>query len=41
MDQTLIDAIERGNHVVFFDISISGVPAGRIKFELFYDICPK
>lgn len=29
------------NPVVFFDVSIGGVPAGRIKMELFADICPK
>jgi peptidyl-prolyl isomerase H (cyclophilin H) len=26
---------------VFFDISIGGHDAGRIKFELFKDVCPK
>jgi peptidylprolyl isomerase len=29
------------NPVVFFDISIGGVPAGRIEFELFADVVPK
>lgn len=29
------------NPVVFFDITIGGHPAGRIKMELFKDICPK
>lgn len=29
------------NPVVFFDVSIGGVAAGRIKMELFADICPK
>jgi len=28
------------NPVVFFDITIGGQPAGRIKFELFHDVCP-
>lgn len=41
MDPAIIDAIGRGNPVVFFDISIAGVSAGRIKIELFADICPK
>jgi peptidyl-prolyl isomerase H (cyclophilin H) len=41
MNQHLEEAIARGNPVVFFDISIAGVPAGRIKIELFADICPK
>jgi peptidyl-prolyl isomerase H (cyclophilin H) len=29
------------NPIVFFDISIGGTPAGRIKMELFSDVCPK
>ncbi|CAH8376182.1 unnamed protein product [Eruca vesicaria subsp. sativa] len=29
------------NPVVFFDVSIGGIPAGRIKMELFADITPK
>lgn len=29
------------NPVVFFDVTIGGVPAGRIKMELFADIVPK
>jgi peptidyl-prolyl isomerase H (cyclophilin H) len=29
------------NPIVFFDISIGTQPAGRIKFELFANICPK
>ena len=29
------------NPVVFFDISIGGHPAGRIKMELFQDQVPK
>jgi peptidyl-prolyl isomerase H (cyclophilin H) len=29
------------NPVVFFDISIGGYPAGRIKMELFADMVPK
>lgn len=41
MDPLLNEAIMRGNPVVFFDISIGGVPSGRIKMELFKDICPK
>ena len=38
---TVADAISRGNPVVFFDISIAGVPVGRIKMELFADVCPR
>mmetsp|Transcript_41251 Transcript_41251/g.105488 ORF Transcript_41251/g.105488 Transcript_41251/m.105488 type:complete len:186 (-) Transcript_41251:14-571(-) len=30
-----------GNPIVFFDVTIGGAPAGRIKMELFADICPK
>ena len=37
-DQALLEAIERGNPVVFFDVSIGGMPAGRIKIELFADV---
>ena len=29
------------NPVVFFDITIGGYPSGRIKMELFADVCPK
>eukprot|EP00798_Chlamydomonas_sp_ICE-L_P032485 gene32485-17726_t len=29
------------NPVVFFDITIGGVAAGRIKMELFADVAPK
>lgn len=35
------EAIIRGNPVVFFDITIGGVPSGRIRMELFADIVPK
>lgn len=41
MDPSIADAIARGNPVVFFDITIGGMSAGRIKIELFADICPK
>lgn len=41
-DQAVLDAIERGNQVVFFDIAMgdpdekeSSVTLGRIKLELF------
>ncbi|KAK9841050.1 hypothetical protein WJX81_007748 [Elliptochloris bilobata] len=29
------------NPVVFFDVTIGGIPAGRIKMELFADLVPK
>ena len=29
------------NPIVFFDITIGSIPAGRIKMELFADIAPK
>ncbi|KAL9680224.1 hypothetical protein QQ045_018102 [Rhodiola kirilowii] len=32
--------VKSGNHIVFFDMTIHGVPAGRITFELFADIMP-
>lgn len=35
------EAIRRGNPVVFFDITIGGVPSGRIKMELFRDVVPR
>lgn len=41
MDPAIAEAIGRGNPVVFFDISIAGIAAGRIKMELFADICPR
>jgi peptidyl-prolyl isomerase H (cyclophilin H) len=41
MDPAIQEAVGRGNPVVFFDISIAGNSAGRIKIELFADICPK
>ena len=34
-------ALKRGNPVVFFDVSMGGRPLGRIKMELFKDVCPK
>jgi peptidyl-prolyl isomerase H (cyclophilin H) len=45
-DPTVMEAIERGNVVVFFDVSLgeSGdneTPLGRIKIELFQQDCPK
>mmetsp|Transcript_32446 Transcript_32446/g.70864 ORF Transcript_32446/g.70864 Transcript_32446/m.70864 type:complete len:189 (-) Transcript_32446:264-830(-) len=29
------------NPVVFFDVTIGGIPAGRLQIELFADLCPK
>jgi peptidyl-prolyl isomerase H (cyclophilin H) len=40
-DPAVAEAVARGNPIVFFDITISGVPAGRIKMELFADVVPK
>lgn len=40
MDPNVADAVARGNPVVFFDIAIGGISAGRIKIELFKDVCP-
>ncbi len=40
-DPAVLEAIARGNPVVFFDVSIAGRPAGRIKMELFKDLAPK
>ena len=41
MDPALAEALKRGNPVVFFDVTIGGHPAGRIKMELFKDTVPK
>ena len=41
MDPNVVEALRRGNPVVFFDISIGGSPAGRIRLELFKNKCPK
>jgi peptidyl-prolyl isomerase H (cyclophilin H) len=41
MDSIIAEIIARGNPVVFFDISIAGVAAGRMRMELFADVCPK
>ena len=30
-----------GNPVVFFDVKIGGIDAGRVKMELFADVCPR
>ena len=35
------DALGRGNPIVFFDVTMGGQAIGRIKMELFADICPK
>ena len=40
-DPVVLEAISRGNPVVFFDITIGGVPSGRVKMELFADEAPK
>lgn len=35
------EALGRGNPVVFFDVTMGGQAVGRIKMELFADVCPK
>lgn len=40
-ETTVAEAIKRGNPVVFFDITIGGAAAGRIKLELFKSLAPK
>ena len=40
-DPVVTEAVGRGNPVVFFDVSIAGVPSGRMKIELFADVVPK
>lgn len=41
MDPSVDAVIRRGNAVVFFDISVGGVPLGRIRFELFCTQVPR
>jgi peptidyl-prolyl isomerase H (cyclophilin H) len=41
MDPAVAEAVARGNPVVFFDVTLAGNPIGRIKIELFADMCPK
>ena len=33
--------MEEPNPIVFLDITIAGIPSGRLKIELFKDSCPK
>ncbi|CAM9323283.1 unnamed protein product [Chrysoparadoxa australica] len=40
-DPAISEAVARGNPVVFLDVSIGGTAVGRIKIELFADVCPK
>jgi peptidyl-prolyl isomerase H (cyclophilin H) len=40
-DPAVLDAITRGNAVVFFDVALETTPLGRIKLELFVQECPK
>lgn len=41
MGTAIAGAGANGRPVVFFDVSISDQPAGRIKVELFNDVVPK
>ncbi len=41
MDEALSASLSKGRPVVFLDISIANQPVGRLKIELFSDICPK
>lgn len=38
---SVAEAVRRGNVVVFLDITIGGVAAGRIKLELFSSLVPR
>ena len=38
---TVGDALKRGSVVTFKDVSIGGVPQGRLFLELFKDVAPK
>ncbi|KAG5187987.1 peptidyl-prolyl cis-trans isomerase 11 [Tribonema minus] len=40
-DPAVAEAVDRGSPVVFMDIAIGGTEMGRIKIELFADVCPK
>lgn len=39
-NETMIMA-DKSNPVVFFDVAYGGQPMGRVKIELFANICPK
>lgn len=41
LTNSLSAAVARGNPVVFFDVTIGGTAAGRIKMELFKDVVPR
>lgn len=40
-ESTLADVLKRGNVAVFFDVSIGGQPAGRIRMELYKAQVPR
>tara|TARA_B100000795_G_C22610173_1_gene364787 strand:+ start:51 stop:632 length:582 start_codon:yes stop_codon:yes gene_type:complete len=40
-DSNIVAALERGNIVCFFDISVGTTQIGRIKMELYKTVCPK
>jgi peptidyl-prolyl isomerase H (cyclophilin H) len=41
MDPIISEALDRGNPVVFFDMTIGGTSVGRIRMELFADVAPR
>lgn len=41
MSSSISSASSPGNPVVFFDITLGGQPMGRIKMELFMNVCPR
>lgn len=41
MDPIVKEVLDRGNPVVFFDVSIGGQAQGRIRMELFKDVAPR
>lgn len=40
-ETTVAEAVKKGNPCVFFDVTLGGVPAGRLKMELFKTVAPK
>jgi hypothetical protein len=40
-ESTVAEALKRGHPVVFFDVTIGGAPAGRLKIELFKTQVPR
>ena len=40
-ETTVAEAVKKGNPCVFFDVTLGGAPAGRLKMELFKSVAPR